>query len=163
VVEHVVRRVAEQVWDGPFAEWLALRVPIAHRLDEAVAVMGEPAGRAGPPARTSPSRAREVATLVRQDVPNDLVAGGRPVAVRFAETRAAVSSNSAHAARSSRTWRSNVGASNGSQSSGEGTNEMPQKSVEPTPGYRPMMSRLVWVVSCEPSRTRFATGRYRGT
>ena len=50
-----------------------------------------------------------------------------------AETRAAVSSNSAHAARSSRTWRSKVGASNGPRSSGEGAKEMPQKSVEPTP------------------------------
>jgi len=58
--------------------------------------------------------------------------------------------------------RSKSGASNGSRSSGEGANEMPQKSVEPTPRYRPMMSRSVWVASSEASRTRFATGRYRG-
>ena len=45
VVEHVVCRVAEQVRDRPVAERLALRVPGAHRLDEAVAVMGEPARR----------------------------------------------------------------------------------------------------------------------
>ena len=79
-----------------------------------------------------------------------------------AETRAAVSSNSAHVARNSRTCRSNVGASYGSRSSGEGAKEMPQKSVEPVPGYRPMMFGAVWLANSEPSRTRFATGRYRG-
>jgi hypothetical protein len=40
---------------------------------------------------------------------------------------------------------------------------MPQKSVEPTPGYRPMISGTVCVASSEPSRARLATWRYRGT
>ena len=76
-----------------------------------------------------------------------------------AETRAAVSSNSAQAARSSRACRSKVGASNGSRSSGEGANEMPQKSVEPVPWYRPMTSASVWFASSAPSPARVATGR----
>lgn len=76
VVEHVVCRVAEQVGDRPVAERLALRVPSAHRLDEAVAVMGE-AARLQQVLQLGlrPHALREVATLGRQDMPNDLVAG----------------------------------------------------------------------------------------
>src|SRR3954452_21398680 len=45
VVERVVGRVAEQVRDRPLAQRLALGVPAAHRLDEAVPVLGEPVRR----------------------------------------------------------------------------------------------------------------------
>ena len=43
VVEHVVGRVSKQVRDRPLAKRLALLVPGTHRLNEAVAVLGESA------------------------------------------------------------------------------------------------------------------------
>ena len=131
---------------------------------------GDPRARPaspGPPTRMAtltrfekspPSVARTCRTIPSRERPPPRTPGRSSE-----ETREAVSSNSAHAARRSRALRLNLGASNGSRSSGEGANEMPQKSVEPTPGYRSMMSRSVCAASSEPSRTRFATGRYRGT
>ena len=94
VVEHVVTRVSKQVRDRPLAKRLALLVPRTHRLNEAVAVLGESArpqqvhqlglGIHAP---------REVLTLVRQDVVNDLVTGAaaapdtRPELCRYAGGR----------------------------------------------------------------------------
>src|SRR2546426_7928062 len=88
VVEHVVSRVAEQVRDRPVAERLALRVPRAHRLDEAVAVMGEPLRRQQVlqlGLRLHPLG--ELATLVGQDMPNDPVPGAAATPDTWPEIR----------------------------------------------------------------------------
>src|SRR5207248_6974064 len=76
MVEDVVRGVTEQVRDRPVAERLALCVPSAHRLDEAIAMSGELARR--PQVFQLGLRLdalREVATLSRKNMSNDLVAG----------------------------------------------------------------------------------------
>src|ERR671931_631618 len=94
VVEHVVSRVAEQVRDRPVPERLALLVPRPHRLDEAVAVPGEAVRRQQVLQLGLRLHALgEFATLVRQDVTNDLVTGAaaapdtRPELCRYAGRR----------------------------------------------------------------------------
>jgi len=88
VVEHVVRGVAEQVRDRPVAERLALRVPRAHRLDEAVAVTGEPARRQQVlELGLCLDAPGEVAALGDHDMPNDHVAGAAAAPDTRAELR----------------------------------------------------------------------------
>src|SRR6516162_8626432 len=138
MVQHVVRGVAEQVWDRPLPEWLAGRVPVAHRIHEVVSVGGKAAWgthfrfldrHADRFEKSSPSTRKACPTISSRARPPPRTPGRSS-----GETRVAVSSNSAQAARRSPTLRSKTIASNGSRSSGEGANEMPQKSVEPVPG-----------------------------
>jgi hypothetical protein len=83
VVEHVVRRVAEQIQHGPFAEWLVFGAPAAHRVDKSIAMrraMCLRSGRGIFEVSQCLDALREILALDDQDMADDRVAGSATAA-----------------------------------------------------------------------------------